>query len=371
MKVLNLLTSGNIGGIEVLCKDIGVLAPYDNLFCFVSGEGPIYEQMQKIGLNVKSLAKGKKFSLSKLRKLIELAETYDIIVIHHGDPFLRFYYCCLKKIYPSKKYVMTAHSCLEKQSGYSNYGLVKKFLNEKILKATIKSTDTYIFVSKAGMESYMREFDIISKERSFVVYNGVGTEKLERGKQFKHETGQDIKLLYVGRLVNVKGVNLLIEAVSELKKRYNIRLTVVGDGPEREPLEKQADEFEISDIVSFVGKKTDVMPYLENADIFVYPSVCEEVFGISIVEAMAFGLIPVANRVGGIPEIIQDGVNGFLTDEKSADGIVNAIKKAITVLEKDAEEMVCKEAKKTAEKFSIKKTIQALQNVLEKTLYNN
>ena len=103
MKVFNLLTSGNIGGIEVLCKDIGVLAPYDNLFCFVSGEGPIYEQMQKIGLNVKSLAKGKKFSLSKLRKLIELAETYDIIVIHHGDPFLRFYYCCLKKIYPSKK----------------------------------------------------------------------------------------------------------------------------------------------------------------------------------------------------------------------------------------------------------------------------
>lgn len=370
MKVLNLLAAGNIGGIEILCKDIGALAPYDNLFCFVSDEGPIYEQMKQMKLNVESLAGRPKLSMFKLRKLIELAKTYDIIVVHHGEPFIRFYYCCLKKIYPSKKYVMTAHSCFEKQSIYYDCGLIKTSLGRKILKATIKSTDTYIFVSKAGMESYMREFDIIPKERSFVVYNGVGTDKLERGKRNEHKTGQDIKLLYVGRLVKVKGINLLIEAVSELKKRYNIRLTVVGDGPEREPLEKQADEFGISDIVSFVGKKTDVMPYLEDADIFVYPSVWEEVFGISIVEAMAFGLITVANRVGGIPEIIQDGVNGFLTDEKSANGIVNAIKKAITVLEKDAEETVRTEAKKTAEKFSIKETIKMLQGVLEKTLYN-
>ena len=102
MKVINLLTEGGIGGIEVLCKDIGSLAKYENIFCFMSGEGPIYEQMTRMGINTKSLVGGRRLSIKKIRRLKILAESCDVVIAHHGEPYLNFYFCCLKLLYPKK-----------------------------------------------------------------------------------------------------------------------------------------------------------------------------------------------------------------------------------------------------------------------------
>lgn len=363
MKVLNILTGGGIGGIEVLCKDIGLLAPYDNLFCFMTCEGLIYEQMKELGIPVYSLAGKCKFSIFKLKKLINIAKKFDVIVVHHGDIYLNFYYYCLSKICRNKRYVRVMHSCFEGKS--DDYGMIKYLASKQLLNMAIGCSDVCIFVSKAGLKSHLKSFHNLSRKRSYVVYNGISIEKLERGRKNEPQRCKPIHILYVGRLHKVKGIDILLNSIAILKKEYSLSLTIVGDGPEWDALHTQAKKLHILDIVHFEGQKTDVIPYLENADIFVYPSVWEEVFGISIVEAMAFGLICIANRVGGIPEIIQDGVNGFLTEEKNVDGLVQTLEKAIKI-DSNAELSMRIVAKETAERFSITNTITKLTSILKK-----
>ena len=256
------------------------------------------------------------------------------------------------------------HSCYEGKS--DNDSNIKFFIRKLLFKKAIGCSDACIFVSNAGLKSFLRSFKNLSKKRTYVVYNGIGTEKLERGRSNVPQRSKPIQILYVGRLHSVKGVTLLLDAIAAVKKEYSVCLTVVGNGPEWESLHRQAENLGILDIVKFAGQKTDVIPYLEDADIFVYPSVCEEVFGISIVEAMAFGLICIANRVGGIPEIIQNGVNGFLTDEKSSEGIADALRKVIN-MGKEEEISIRSAAKETAERFSIANTVDRLTEVLERT----
>lgn len=85
MKILHLLTSGGIGGIETLSKDIATYSTYDNSFCFLFGEGIIYDQMKEEGRNVYSLYNGSKLSYSKLHELEIIAKFCDIIVVHHDE----------------------------------------------------------------------------------------------------------------------------------------------------------------------------------------------------------------------------------------------------------------------------------------------
>ena len=120
--------------------------------------------------------------------------------------------------------------------------------------------------------------------------------------------------------------------------------------------------------VEFLGTQRDIGNYLQKTDLFVYPSVCEEVFGISIVEAMSYGVPCVANRVGGIPEIIDDGVNGFITKEKTGKGVCDAIGRFLVGYNSGIVEPMKAACERTAEKFSIQTTIEQLKSTYEALL---
>ena len=87
-------------------------------------------------------------------------------------------------------------------------------------------------------------------------------------------------------------------------------------------------------------------------------------FGISLVESLAFGVPCVANRVGGIPEIVIDGINGTLTDEMSAVGISTAIERLIIAYQSGEIEKYSYEARRTAEKFTIEKNCSRVYEIL-------
>ena len=112
-------------------------------------------------------------------------------------------------------------------------------------------------------------------------------------------------------------------------------------------LEELSKDLGIGSITTFYGQQKDVIPFLKQADIFVYPSVCQEVFGISIVEAMAFGIPCISNNIGGIPEIIENEKSGFICE--STKRIKN--NKIINISEK---------AKERAAQYSIKNTVDNL-----------
>lgn len=135
-------------------------------------------------------------------------------------------------------------------------------------------------------------------------------------------------LTFVGRLAAVKGVPVLFDALTQIGLP-DIRLTLVGDGPERAELEREARAKGLSDRLSFVGYKSqsEVAEILQDTDILVLPSFAEGV-PVVLMEAMAAEIPVITTRVAGIPELVEDGVSGALV----APGDELALAQAITTL---------------------------------------
>lgn len=367
MKVLNLLTSGGVGGIEILCRDIALKSNVNNCFCFLFGEGMIYDQMSKSGLEVYSFGT-KKISTEKYQKLKKIAASCDIIVVHHDDPFLQMYYLALMRAFPKKRFISMVHHCYDPVADNLGYGFVKRNVKKLLITKVLSKSNKVIFVSKAGYKSYSDSFSI-DDQLVNIVYNGISEAKLDAGKLAKKNTTDIVHLAYVGRLVKLKGVDKLIEVLPLLVKDYEFQVSIVGDGPCRNELEDRVRTLGLSEKVTFFGFQENVNPYLEKADIFVYPS-NTEIFGISIVEAMAFKCICVASNVGGIPEIINDGVNGYLNIDNTVDGLYKAIVNAMMAYHDDKKAEIINAARKTSEGFSINETIVELENIYSELIRN-
>jgi glycosyltransferase involved in cell wall biosynthesis len=226
-------------------------------------------------------------------------------------------------------------------------------------------------VSKVGRESCHRLYSV-AQDKERIIYNGVSPKFLEKANENRLKSNADgtYRITYIGRLVKIKGVDLLIQAVAEIVAQKNVILDVVGDGEERADLEKLAEQLGIAENVHFHGQQAEVGRFLEQADIFVYPSVCQEVFGISIVEAMAYGLPCIANNVGGIPEIIENGKNGFLTKEPTVKGLAETIRRVTELYENGGIEALSGNAKARAQEFSLQRTCGEMESELEKLIIN-
>lgn len=132
-------------------------------------------------------------------------------------------------------------------------------------------------------------------------------------------SNQDFVIGSVGRQTWDKGFNTLIQAVFEARKEIpNLKLLLVGDGPKRKELEELAKKLGISDCVIFTGFRRDIPNMLSAMDVFAIPS-WYEAFGNVTVEAMLAKRPVIASRVGGIPEVVQDGRNGFLVPSADVD----------------------------------------------------
>jgi glycosyltransferase involved in cell wall biosynthesis len=138
--------------------------------------------------------------------------------------------------------------------------------------------------------------------------------------------------LFVGRLVARKGVSTLIEALALLPHALDARVTVVGDGPERAALATLARERGLGARVTFRGRVPDaeLRAAYRSADVLVLPSVVDtrgdtEGLGVVLLEAMAFGVPVVASRLGGITDIVTDGVTGRLVPPGDAAALAAAL----------------------------------------------
>ena len=144
-----------------------------------------------------------------------------------------------------------------------------------------------------------------------------------------------IKILFVGRLTHEKGINYAIEAIGELlENNISCELTICGSGPEEKSLQMMAKDLNLDININFIGNITSrrqIEAIYKSHDIFILPSISEGTPKV-ILEAMGYGLIVVATSVGGIPDIVEDGVNGFLVEPRNS----KAITEIITRLSKDA-----------------------------------
>ncbi len=144
------------------------------------------------------------------------------------------------------------------------------------------------------------------------------------------------KILFVGRLIEWKGVKILISAYKHVKKELpNTQLIIVGDGPDYKGLLDYTNKLEIQDSVQFKGyvKDDELQIYYQTSDIFVLPSYPienqTEGLGVVLLEAMTAGVPVIGSDTGGIPDIIEDGVNGLLVPPGDEKMLAEAIKKLI------------------------------------------
>jgi len=176
----------------------------------------------------------------------------------------------------------------------------------------------------------------VREERIHVVHssidpdsmNHVSPEKVARLKSELGITPDERVILSVGRLSKEKGHADLLEALRLLKaKSPNLdwKLVLVGDGPERMELEKQAILADIKDKIVFAGHQGDVAPYYAIADVFVLPSHSEGSPN-SLLEAMAAKVPIVATAVGGVPEIVMDGESALLTPPHDPNSFFQAMR---------------------------------------------
>ncbi|RKF14747.1 glycosyltransferase family 1 protein [Roseovarius spongiae] len=171
---------------------------------------------------------------------------------------------------------------------------------------------------------------LIPRARLHVIRNGIRLAPFDERLAAAAPEAADLPagaplILSVARLVWFKGLDTAIDAMALLRERCpEARLMLVGDGELRGPLAAQAAARGVADRVIFAGERTDVPALLKAADIFVLPSVSEGL-PISLLEAMAARLPIVATRVGGIPELVRDGVTGALVAPGDSAGFAAAI----------------------------------------------
>jgi len=135
-------------------------------------------------------------------------------------------------------------------------------------------------------------------------------------------TGQPI-LIHVSNFRAVKRPTAAIEVFARVRQRVAAKLLMVGDGPELARTATLAHELGVADDVDFLGEQDQVVPLLSVSDIFVLPS-SQESFGLAALEAMACEVPVLASRVGGLPEVIEDGVTGFLSPVDDLEAMAGA-----------------------------------------------
>lgn len=192
-------------------------------------------------------------------------------------------------------------------------------LDEKISRAKFVSCISYFCRSQAMIFAPLAAWP-----KLHIIHCGVDPQAfIEKAFIEKSSSGEPIEnslatspqqLLFVGRLAVAKGLPVLLQSLAVLKLRNpGVRLTVIGDGEDRAELESQVKALGLETYVDFVGYQSSdsVRGYLQSADVFVMSSFAEGV-PVVLMEAMMAGLPVVATRVGGVSELVEEGVNGFL-----------------------------------------------------------
>jgi len=173
----------------------------------------------------------------------------------------------------------------------------------------------------------------IDEDKIVQIYNGVDTERFTNAGKVVDSSGPRIVFGTLGRQDSIKGLDVLIEALCQLRASRpelvpTVRVVLAGDGPNHERYKTMIEETGLSNMVEMPGPVEDVPELLRSYDFFVQPSHNE---GISntVLEAMATGLPVIATSVGGNPELIRDGEEGLLVDRGDAGALCACLEKYI------------------------------------------
>lgn len=233
-----------------------------------------------------------------------------------------------------------------------------------VVAFSINHSDAITAVSENLKEETYKIFNI--EKDIQVIYNFVDVQRFRKKPidAFRKVIAPDNEriIMHASNFRKIKRIEDVIYIFKKLNETIPSRLLLVGDGPERPMAEALCRELDLCDDIRFVGKQQDMEEIFAIADLFLLPSEYES-FGLSALEAMAGGAPVVATNVGGLPEIIKQGENGYMGKVGDVDQMAQY---AIDILKDEATFLKFREnAKKQAERFDITRIVPQYEKLYE------
>jgi N-acetyl-alpha-D-glucosaminyl L-malate synthase BshA len=261
------------------------------------------------------------YDLALATRMAEVSELYDLdlLHVHYAIPhsvsaLLARQMLAAKPRGRKLPFVTTLHG-----TDITLVGLDRSYL--PITRFSIEQSDGVTAVSQYLRERTLREFDV--RNNIQVIYNFVNCDTYCHSPECEQERAEyapkgERVLVHLSNFRPVKRVTDTIEIFDRVRKKIPSKLLLIGDGPDRSRAEWLAVQKGIHDDVLFLGKQDVIHEKLALADVLLLPSELES-FGLAALEAMACKVVPIATRVGGIPELIEHGKSGYLADVGDVD----------------------------------------------------
>ncbi len=263
------------------------------------------------------------YDLALATRMAEVAQLYDLdlLHVHYAIPHSVSALLARQMMAEGPRgrrlpFVTTLHG-----TDITLVGLDRSYL--PITRYSIDQSDGVTAISNYLRDRTMRVFDV--KQEIEVIYNSVNCDVYTRSKNLAEERAEYVPngeklLVHLSNFRPVKRLGDVIEIFDRVRKQMPAKLLLIGDGPDRSVAEWLTVQKGIHEDVLFLGKQDQVQEKLGIADIMLMPSELES-FGLAALEGMACEVVPIATRTGGVPEVIEHGVSGYLADVGDVDSM--------------------------------------------------
>ena len=232
-------------------------------------------------------------------------EIHRIIMKHQID-IVHFYFNFENVFAP---FLRRLHPDLPMVRSIVGFDRELSFCRKALLSLSMAAVSQYVFISNYIKHLYEDTYPLLKKKQTRIIYNGAVHVRPSV------VAPADRKMLVTtSGLCERKNIKVLIEAMNLIRNRYHrhdVQLYILGDGPERNMIERLIAEYGLKEQVVLVGYTTNVAAYLDQCAVYVHPATTEG-FGIAVIEAMEMHCPCIVADRGALPELVKDGVNGFV-----------------------------------------------------------
>ena len=313
------------GGSGVVAAELGMeLAARGHEIHFISYALPIrltgareLIHFHEVEMTTYPLFEHPPYALALAVKMAEVAASanLDLLHVHYAIPHSVSALLARAMLQPRKlPFITTLHG-----TDITLVGSDRSYL--PITRFAIEQSDGVTAISPYLREVTRKEFDI--KRPIEVIANFVNCDSYKRSEDVKARSeyasqGEKI-IMHLSNFRPVKRVSDVIEIFTQIRRELPAKLVMIGDGPDRGTAEWLAKKNSVASDVIFLGKQETVTDKLGVADLFLLPS-DQESFGLAALEAMACEVPVVATNVGGVPDVVTDGVDGYLVEPRDVAG---------------------------------------------------
>ncbi|WP_419023961.1 glycosyltransferase family 4 protein [Holdemanella sp.] len=353
MKILHIHPSMAGGGIEaMICGLVNEMAKvHDVTLCtiFEPKKEDVFEK--KLSSSVHRISLGKKIPGFSIKEVFDIYRCirdghYDVVHIHG---FFYYYSLAVYLLHKRVKFVYTIHSDAAKENTIwdKRFIRIKKYAFQKdyIHPVTISKESKWSFAAYYGLDSTL-------------IYNGIPDYIAQNNvsKLIEYRKTDKTKLfLHPGRISEPKNQVVLVKAFDRLIKEGNDVVLLIAGSKQDLQIWSEIEPY-LTERIVYLGERSDVRDLLAESDAFCLPSIWEGM-PVTLLEALSVGCIPICSPVGGIPEVITNGENGFLSSDSSEEAYYKALKSFVSCTDVEIKDIKQK-CLKTFDKFRISEVVK-------------